>query len=124
METRSYFRSKRALALIWFAFLVGPVVWFLGLNVDYALVRLACAESNSLPLHAVTLVSLALVAVGGVVAWREWGKAGRQPPGEGGSEVARTRFMCAIGLFGSALFAVVIIAQWAGKLFLNPCMAI
>lgn len=118
------FRSKRAQALLWLAFVAGPLAWGLGLGLDYSLVRVACAAGNEIPLHLVSLVTLGLALGGGYLSWVEWTKAGREEPGEGGDVLARTRFMSVIGLLGSLLFSVTILAQWISKLFLNPCMAI
>lgn len=117
-------REAAHTATLWFAMLGGPIAWVLGLNLDYALVRIACTEQTMLPLHLVTLGTLALSLAGGWVAWREWRRAGAEWPGEGGSEMSRSRFMAVVGLMASAFFSLVILAQWAAKLFLNPCMAI
>ena len=118
------FREPRGIASLWFAMLAGPVSWMLGLNVDYALVRVACAKESMLPLHLVTLATLALALSGGAVAWRDWRRAGPDWPGEGGGTLDRSRFMSAVGLMASALFALAIVAQWLAKLFLDPCVAI
>lgn len=104
--------------------LAGPTAWMTGLAADYALVRAACSGCSMLLLHFVTIVTLVLAVAGGLVAWREWQRAGAQWPGDGGSALSRTRVMAALGLLGSPLFALAIIAQWAAKLFLNPCMGI
>jgi hypothetical protein len=117
-------REPRALAALWFAVLAGPVAWMLGLNAEYNLVRVACAKQDMLPLHAVSLLTLLLALSGGVVAWREWKRAGREWPGEEGGPIGRSRFMAAVGLMASALFSLTILAQWAAHFFLNPCMAI
>lgn len=77
-----------------------------------------------LPLHLVTLATLALAVAGGLVAWRDWRRSGGEWPGEEGSVLARSRFMGVLGLLTSAFFALVIVAEWAAKLFLDPCVAI
>jgi hypothetical protein len=118
------FREPRGIASLWFSMLAGPVAWMLGLNADYSLVRVACAKGTMLPLHLVTLATLALAVAGGLVAWRDWQRAGREWPGEAGTTLDRSRFMSVVGLMGSALFALTIVAQWLAKLFLDPCVAI
>ncbi|HEX2204586.1 MAG TPA: hypothetical protein VHG91_14840 [Longimicrobium sp.] len=123
-EGREHFREPRGMAALWFAVLAGPLAWMLGLNAGYALVRVACAKQEMLLLHAVSLATLLLALAGGFVAWREWGRAGREWPGEGGGTLSRSRFMAALGLLASALFSLVIVAQWAASLFFDPCMAI
>ncbi|HEX8363419.1 MAG TPA: hypothetical protein VF613_25080 [Longimicrobium sp.] len=117
-------REGRGIAALWFAVLAGPIAWMLGLNVQYSLVRVACAKSAMLPLHLLSLATLALAVAGGVVAWREWRRAGAEWPGEGPGTLPRSRFMAALGLLTSPLFALTILAQWVANLFLNPCMGI
>lgn len=123
-ESEERFKEPKGLAALWFATLAGPAAWLLGLNADYALVRIACTEWTMLPLHLVSLATLALALGGGVVAWREWQRAGGEWPGEGGGVLTRSRFMAVLGLLGSGLFSLIIVAQWTTKLFLNPCMGI
>ncbi|HEX2189627.1 MAG TPA: hypothetical protein VHG51_12045 [Longimicrobiaceae bacterium] len=123
-ERTEHFREGRGIVALWFAVLAGPAAWMLGLNVQYALVRVACARQEVLPLHAVTLATLLLACAGGWVAWREWRRAGGEWPGEGGGTLSRSRFMTALGLLASGLFALVILAQWVALLFLNPCMGV
>ena len=114
----------RRTAPLWYALLAGPLAWMLGLNADYSLVRVACAKGTMLPLHLVTLVTLLLAASGGLVAWREWRRDGAEWPGEEATVLERSRFMSVVGLMASALFSLAILAQWAAKLFLGPCVAI
>ncbi|HEX2091157.1 MAG TPA: hypothetical protein VHG28_02100 [Longimicrobiaceae bacterium] len=123
-ESTRHFGAPRGIATLWFVVLAGPVAWMLGLNADYALVRVACAKSSMLYLHGVTLATLLLAAAGGWVGWREWRRAGREGPGGESGTLARSRFLVALGILASALFALTIVAQWIPKLFLNPCMGI
>jgi hypothetical protein len=123
-EGTEEFRAERVEAALWFAVLAGPAAWILGLMADYSLVRVACTKSSMLSLQLVSLGALLLALGGGVVAWREWRRAGRGWPGEGGGPVVRSRFMAVVGILASAFFALVIVAQWIAQLFLNPCMGI
>ena len=119
-----HLRKPSGIAVLWFAVLAGPLAWMLGLNAEYSLVRVACAKQNMLYLHSVSLLTLLLALAGGFVAWREWQRTGREWPDEEPGAIPRSRFMVALGLLGSALFSVTILAQWAANLFFNPCMAI
>jgi nicotinamide riboside transporter PnuC len=118
------FREPRGIATLWFAVLAGPLAWMLGLNAAYGLVRVACAKDSMLYLHAVSFLTLLLALAGGWVAWREWKRAGAEWPQEEGGTIPRSRFMVAMGLLGSGLFSLVILAQWVASFFLNPCMGI
>lgn len=119
-----HFRARGGIAALWFALLAGPLAWMLGLNAQYGLVRVACAKQDMLYLHAVSLLTLALALAGGWVAWREWRRAGAEPPGEEGGTIPRSRFLSALGLLASALFTLTILAQWIASFFLDPCMGI
>lgn len=116
--------EPRGIAALWFAMLAAPVAWFAGLNLNYSLVRLACAKGTLISLHLVSAATLVLAVSGGVVAWREWRRVGGGWPGEGGDPRARSRFMAVIGVLASALFSLVILAQWVAELILNPCVGI
>lgn len=118
------FRRPRGIASLWFAVLAGPLAWMLGLNTQYALVRVACAKQSMLPLHALSVATLLLALAGGLVAWREWSRAGRGWADEGAGPIPRSRFMAGLGLLASALFSLAIVAQWVASFFFNPCMAI
>jgi hypothetical protein len=118
------FRERRGIWLMWFAVFAGPLAWLVGLNAAYALVRVACAKESMLYLHAVSLLTLLLALSGGAVAHREWRRSGATWDDERGGTLPRTRFMTAVGILGSGLFAAVIIAQWVANLFLHPCMGI
>ena len=123
-ERAEHLREPRRMAWLWFALLAGPLAWMLGLNAEYGLVRVACDKNSLVGLHLVSVATLLLALAGGRVSWREWKLAGREWPGEEGGPVGRSRFMAALGLMGSALFALTIVAQWVANLFLHPCMAI
>lgn len=120
MHETTPLRAGREVALLWAALLSGPVTWAAAFNLDYALVRVACAKDTMLPLHLVTLGALAVVLAGGAVAWTRWRRLDR---GEGGA-ADRARFMAIVALLSSLLFGGLLVAQWIPKLVLHPCMAI
>jgi hypothetical protein len=124
LERPEHLRTPRGIAMLYVAVLGPPIVWALGLNAQYGLVRVACATESNLPMHAVSVVTLLLALGCGLVAWRAWGEAGRQWPGEGGGTLPRSRFMAVMGLFSSALFSLAILAQWVASFVLHPCMGI
>ena len=118
------YQEAAGIAVLWLVVLAGPLAWLLGLTAQYSLVRVACAKGTMLPLHAVSVATLALALGGAAVGWREWRRTGRQWPGEGDGTLPRSRFMVVLGLLASAFFTLVILAQWLTNFFLNPCMAI
>src|SRR5204862_7550785 len=56
----------------WIGLSAGPLAWFAAHALNYAIVPWSCATHHKLPLHLISLVALLLVAVGAVIAWRDW----------------------------------------------------
>ncbi len=119
-----HLNEPRGLRTLWFVLLAGPLAWVVGLMVDYSLVMVACSSGTVAALHLVSAATFGVALAGGVVGWRLHRRLGERWSGEGGGELTRSRFMVALGLLGSALFGLTILAQWLGKLFLHPCMGI
>ena len=118
------FREPRHHVKLWFALLLAPMAWMVGLSAKYAMVPYACGSLESLPMHAVSLVTLLIAIAGTALSWKLWQGSGKELPDERGSPLVRTRFMSLMGLMGGGLFALAIIAQWISSAFLNPCMSI
>jgi hypothetical protein len=123
-EDGGAFTEPRRIREQWFAVLGGALAWGIALGAQYGLVEVACGTGRMLPLHLASAVALLLALTALGVARRVWRAAGRQPADEGGGPLPRSRFMAALGLMASALFAFGIVAQWVGTVFLHPCMAI
>jgi len=113
--------DARELRALWTGVLLAPIAFLLNLEVAYALVPVACSAKTRLLVHVVHLVCLLLAVFGGVTAWGRWAEGGRTWPGDAGDLVARSRFMAGLGLLLSAMFALVIVAQWIPSFVLSPC---
>jgi hypothetical protein len=94
---------KRDLVL-WLTLLASPAAWFLNLNAKFALTQWKPA------LFAISGATLAVAALSGSVAWREWRNTG---PDE------RARSMALGGVVLSGLFFLVILAQAIPDLMLT-----
>jgi len=121
VDSRTETPDARRIRALWFGLLAAPVAFLLNLEIAYALVPTACSSGTSLMVHLVHVLCLLLALAGGLVAWRIWNAAGVEWPGEQGGQIARTRFMAGSGVLGSALFALVILAQWIPTFVLSPC---
>lgn len=120
-DSRTDLPEARHIGALWTGVLLAPAAALANLMLAYLAVRGGCLRDNPLPVHLVHAAFL-LVALGGVfLAWRMWLAEGREWPGEGGGPVARSRFLAGVGLAGSALFALVIVAQWLPTFTLHPC---
>jgi hypothetical protein len=122
-ETKREFARTGGLFALWAALLAGPVVWLLQFQTNFALVPLLCRSgAHNLALHAVFVVALLLVAAAGFLAWRNFSAAGATVEGEDGAGVIpRSRFMSLLGLLATAMFFLVIVAQWIASWVFGPC---
>jgi cytochrome c biogenesis factor len=106
LGAKSHLRSTAAL---WTGILGPPLAWAGDETISYALTKWACGHQASLLLHALTLVTLGLVAASAVVGW----SAER--------ENERARFMGVLGLLTAAFFVFVVIATAIPKWVLDVC---
>jgi hypothetical protein len=112
---------SRAIAAQCAGVLLAPVAWFVQFQINYALVVWTCAHGSSAAHYLVTLAFLAAAAGGGLLSWRGWRDAGASWQDDGGGAVARSRFLAGVGMLGSALFFLVILAQGIAALVISPC---
>lgn len=109
--------------LLWVGWVIGPVAWALHLLGSYVLVTWVCETGHHWTLHATTLVTLAMSLIGGWLAWRQWGVAGRRWPGDSDNRFSsRIQFMALGGLILSLLSALLIVAEGIPNFFLGACL--
>jgi hypothetical protein len=116
------FKRSSVLFALWMGVLLAPFSFLLNLQISYALVPWACAAGHIFWLHLASAGTFLLAMLGAFTAWRSWQKTGRELQSEGGNPVARSRFMAITGLMMSALFSLVILAQWIANFILDPCL--
>jgi hypothetical protein len=109
------------LAAQWVGLLLAPAAFFAHLQITYMMVPWACEHGGELWIHVSGVASVLLAAIGCAVAWRVWNHAGREAPGEGGGAVPRARLLAVTGLCTSALFVLLLLAQWVAAFFISPC---
>lgn len=95
------------LRALWTGLLLAPAAWLTSLEVGYVLVRPDCAGGTLLRQHTVHAGFL-LIALGGwLVAWR--------------ARQAERDFLSTLGVLVSALFVLVLVAQWIPTFLIHPC---
>lgn len=111
------------LLALWAGLLAGPVVWLVQFQAAYTLVPVLCKSgARNLALHGVFVVALLLVAGAGLLAWRNFRAVGATAEGEEEAGIIpRTRFMSLLGLLVTAMFFLVIVAQWVASWVFGPC---
>jgi hypothetical protein len=103
---------------LWFAILVGPLVWLGYLEAAYAVVASACAGGRGVLVPAGAVAAAMVVAAGAVVARRSLAAV---PVDARDAMAERTRFLAVLGLWMSVLFIFVIVATAVPSLVLPPC---
>jgi hypothetical protein len=121
VDSRTEVPDARHIRHLWVGLLLAPIAFLINLEVAYALVPTACSSRNELPVHLTHVACLLLTLYGLLTAWRSWQLTGAIWPGEAGDPLARSRFMAGTGMLVSAMFLLVIMAQWIPTLVLDPC---
>ena len=120
-ETTREFKEGAGPGLLWLSIIAPPMAALTQLQTNYALVLWACGAGRTWGLHLVAFLAL-LVAIGsGLLAWRNWRRAGAVWEDEGAGPIPRGRFMAVVGMFVSLHSALVIIAQWIAVFVFSPC---
>ncbi|BBA32902.1 uncharacterized protein sS8_0937 [Methylocaldum marinum] len=110
-DAERYFSKPSGIAALWAGLLAGPAAWALHLQTSYSITPFFHGPGSTLALYLVTLAALAIAAAGGLIARRNWQRAGAAWPGGEGGVIARSRFMALSGMIISAYFFVIILAQ-------------
>ncbi len=108
--------------MLWAGNLLAPTAFLLDLQLAYQMTSIACRHQTMWHLHLVHLVMILLGTAGALLAWRAWERVGRaeyDPTGAG--PIPRSRFLGLLGVSTSALFVLVMLAQWMPQFFLDPC---
>ena len=108
---------------LWTGILGPPIGWLVHFQIVYSLVPRVCKLHAHAIMHLITLVFLIILMACGLVAWKllpaSTGGNGNNEPIE--TIPARPRFMAQVGIMSSALFTLVLIAQWIASFMLDPC---
>jgi hypothetical protein len=105
----------------WAGVFGGPLAWFASQQASYMLVPWACHGGPLILIHLTNLGALAVVALAGAFAWRDWRRGGPEISDELAAPAGRARFLGLVGLTLCGLFGLVIIAQTIGAFFFGPC---
>ena len=120
-EAAREFKEGAGPGVLWACILAGPLAALVQLQANYALVLWVCGSGQAWALHLVSLAALLVAAGSGLLAWRNWRRAGAVWEDEGAGVLPRSRFMSAVGMFVSAHSALVVIAQWVAVFVYSAC---
>ena len=107
---------------IWFAALAPPIAAITHLMFSYVLEHTACATQSKIQIHVVSVLLLAIVAWGGLIARREWIREGSDDPGQLPGPVGTRRLLALFGMIGAFIFGLFIVAQWFPTFVLGTCV--
>ena len=113
--------EERAPALQWVGLLLAPAAFFVHLQVAYVLVPWACVVRGQIWVHLSAMIAIALALAGAWAGWLAHARADNAQSNEGAGAVPRSRFLGVTGICSSALFALILIAQWAAGFVISPC---
>ncbi len=114
--------SPRPSIPIWFGLLAPPSAALTHITLGYPVEHTSCATQTIVQFHILTLALLAITAVSGWIAHREWVRFGSEVPGQGPPPHGSRRLMALLGMIGAVLFAFIIIVQWLPVTMLPPCI--
>lgn len=103
-------------SLLWFGILGPPFLMLLNLELSYAITPWVCRTSDHFLMHASTGILLLGVLFAGLAPARRLRRDWMED-----TVISRPGFMAMLGVLASALFAVVILAQWLPSAFLSVC---
>ena len=118
---RTHSAGPPALLALWTGILLPPVAFLVNLQVSYMLVPYACGHGEPVWLHLSALLFVMVAVVAGLLARRDWRRAGEEWPDERGDVVTRSRFMAVAGMLSAAFFAILMIGQWIANVIIRPC---
>lgn len=108
--------------LQWTGVLLPPLAMLTNLSIGFALVPWSCSAKSRLLLHSEIAVLVLLSVASGIVAHHEWRRhGGGGEADEAGGPAARSRLLGVMGMGSSALFTLILLAQWLANAFLTPC---
>ena len=113
--------GKRSTFAQWFGLLAGPLAMLANQQAQYALVPWACYNGAHFAVHIPPIVFLAITAAAALLALREWRAGGGGTLDSASGVLARARFLGALGVGTSVLFALIIMSMWVADAFLNTC---
>jgi hypothetical protein len=106
---------------LWIGLMAGPIAWLVSFEVNFALAPWTCIWQNKLTLYLVSSAAFLISGAAGLLAWRIWGKLGREADPNGGDTLSRSRIMAFGGVMLSSFSCLIIVAQAIAEFILGAC---
>jgi hypothetical protein len=122
MEEETEGRSHRAgMVALWMGVLLPPLITAAEMEVNFVLVRQACAAQRSVMLYSVIVVALIVTALSGLTSALIWRRRGAIWPSESADIVTRSRFISVLGMMSAAISFLLVLAHGIATLNFDPC---
>lgn len=108
-------------ALLWFALIACPVIWFINLEASFAWAPLACSGRGKAVLYVLNAASFAVAMTVGILSWNLMQTARQQAKTEMSPLTSQRQAMAFGGIALSALFVLAIAAQAIPTLMMAAC---
>lgn len=109
-------KERNAVILLWIAFLVPGLIWFVQLNASYLVAAYACSQDQMWMLHLFFIAGSALAGAGVWAAWWSWRFYRNEMKNRQGK-----RFLALLALTLDVLFVLSILANELPNILLEPC---
>jgi hypothetical protein len=106
---------------MWVGPLLPAITWAVQMQLNYWLIRGACARGSNTPMYTTFLIAIVLVCVAGLGCWLAWLRVKRVWPDAYRDKDVRNRFLAVLGLLMAGTFLLVIIAQGVATIVFDPC---
>jgi len=106
--------------MYWSGIVGAPLVFLTALSAGYALVPWACRSQHHGVLDAVCIVALVLTL--GTTIWAALGWR-RAHAASASASAAREEFLAQLAVASGLLSSIAVMAQWATRLAVSPCVA-
>lgn len=121
-EPDNFFETKGGTFALWTDVLAGPLLWFLNQSLNFVLTPWACRTQQVEVLHVIAFTCLVGTLLAGASARRHWRWAEERLGEVRAHSLVRGRFLAQLGVLGSVLFALVIIAMAVPNFLIDPCV--
>jgi hypothetical protein len=106
---------------VWLGLILAPLLFLMNMQVNFTLVPWVCGSRQQWIIHLAHAVTLSLILLCAVPAYRVWSAAGREVRAEGPDAGSRNRFLSVLSLTMSGYIATVLLAHWIPNFLLEAC---
>lgn len=108
---------------MWIGPLLPAITWAVQMQLNYWLLRGACARASNAGLYVTSVIAVVLVCIAGLGCWLAWRRLRQLWPSAYRDDDVRNRFLAVLGLLMAGMFLLAIIAQAVATIVFDPCQS-